>query len=42
MDTKLLLKLSEAMKKYDSEWIAFKKLEKGDDPKGEVLAHHSD
>ncbi len=42
MKTKVLLKLSEAMKKFDGEWIAFKKVEKGEDPKGEVLVHHKD
>lgn len=33
------MKLSEAQKLYPEEWIAFRTVEEGDDPEGEVVLH---
>jgi hypothetical protein len=34
------MKLEEAKKLYENEWIAFKKNENGENPDGEVLFHN--
>ena len=34
------MKLEEAKKLYDNEWIAFRKNENGENPDGEVLFHN--
>jgi hypothetical protein len=36
------MKLEEAKKLYEKEWIAFKKNENGENPDGEVLLHNKD
>ena len=36
------MKLEEAKKLFQGEWIAFRTLEEGDNPEGEVVLHHKD
>ncbi|MFQ6116571.1 MAG: hypothetical protein ACE5NG_21145 [bacterium] len=36
------MKLEEAKAKYKGEWIAFRAVEEGDNPEGEVLLHNKD
>ena len=36
------MKLEEAKAKYKKEWIAFRAVEKGDNPEGEVVLHNKD
>ena len=36
------MKLEEAKKVFQGEWIAFRSLEEGDNPEGEVVLHHKD
>lgn len=36
------MKLNEAQELYPEEWIAFRTVEEGDDPEGEVILHHKD
>ena len=36
------MKLEEAKKLFQGEWIAFRTLEESDNPEGEVVLHHKD
>jgi hypothetical protein len=36
------MKLEEAKARYQGEWIAFRMLEEGDNPEGEVVLHNKD
>lgn len=36
------MKLEEAKKVYEGEWIAFRALEESDNPEGQVVLHHKD
>jgi hypothetical protein len=38
----LSMKLEEAKKLFQGEWIAFRTSEEGDNPEGEVVLHHKD
>jgi hypothetical protein len=38
----IAMKLDEAKKLFQGEWIAFCTFEEGDNPEGEVVLHHKD
>jgi hypothetical protein len=38
----MTMKLEDAKKLFQGEWIAFRTFEEGDNPEGEVILHHKD